>query len=104
MRSCVKVIFSIALSASLLPALLSAGPRQSSSGSKPAPLQDLTALKSVGSPEAPITIEVFSDYQCAQCRASYLDTALQLMLTYIPAGTGYYVLQDFTLPLHTHFR
>ena len=103
-RSCVKVIFSIALSASLLPALLSAGPRQSSSGSKPAPLQDLTALKSVGSREAPITIEVFSDYQCPQCRVFYLDTARQLMLTYIPAGKVYYVHRDFPLSMHSHSR
>lgn len=103
-RSCVKVMFSIALGGLLLPALISAGPRQSSSGSKSAPVQELTTLKSVGSHDAPITIEVFSDYQCPQCRVFYLDTARQLMLTYIPAGKVYYVHRDFPLSMHSHSR
>ena len=104
-RFCVKALALIALSGSLLPALLSAGSGQSSLGTKPAaPAQDLTALKSAGSREAPITIEVFSDYQCPQCRVFYLDTARQLMQTYIPAGKVYYVHRDFPLSMHSHSR
>jgi protein-disulfide isomerase len=103
-RFCVKVLVLIAFSG-LLPAVLSAGPGQSSFGSKsPAPTQDMTALKSVGSREAPITIEVFSDYQCPQCRIFYLDTARQLMDAYIPAGKVYYVHRDFPLSMHSHSR
>src|ERR1700740_140736 len=113
------------LAALLPPVLLSAGPRQSDAAnkpapaaskpspaatkpspaaSKPAPAQDLTPLKSIGSREAPITIEVFSDYQCPQCRVFYLDTARQLMQSYIPSGKVYYVHRDFPLSMHSHSR
>jgi protein-disulfide isomerase len=109
-RLYVKFVF-FALVGLVLPALLSAGPRQSAAAnkpspaaskpapaaSKPTPAQDLTPLKSMGSREAPITIEVFSDYQCPQCRVFYLDTARQLMQSYIPAGKVYYVHRDFPL-------
>jgi protein-disulfide isomerase len=66
--------------------------------------EDLTALKSAGSHEAPVTIEVFSDYQCPQCRVFYLDTARQLFDTYVPAGKVYYVHRDFPLSMHSHSR
>lgn len=84
--------------------LSSAGPKESSQAGKPAAALDLTALKSVGSKSAPITIEVFSDYQCPQCRVFYLETARQLMQTYIPAGKVYYVHRDFPLSMHSHSR
>jgi protein-disulfide isomerase len=116
-RLYVKFVFFV-LAALLPPVLLSAGPRQSAAAnkptpaaskpspaaSKPAPAQDLTPLKSMGSREAPITIEVFSDYQCPQCRVFYLDTARQLMQSYIPAGKVYYVHRDFPLSMHSHSR
>ena len=99
-----KVFVSIMAGALSLPALLSAGPPQGTVASKPAPAQDLTLLKSAGSRQAPVTIEVFSDYQCPQCRVFYLDTARQLMDTYIPAGKVYYVHRDFPLSMHSHSR
>jgi protein-disulfide isomerase len=102
-RFFVKAIVPIALVA-LLPMLSSAGPKESSQAGKPAAALDLTALKSVGSKAAPITIEVFSDYQCPQCRIFYLETARQLMQTYIPAGKVYYVHRDFPLSMHSHSR
>ena len=102
-RFFLKAIVPIALVA-LLPMLSSAGPKESSQAGKPAAALDLTALKSVGSKSAPITIEVFSDYQCPQCRIFYLETARQLMQTYIPAGKVYYVHRDFPLSMHSHSR
>lgn len=99
------VLVFIALTGLLLPGLLSAGVRQSRPASKSAtPTEDLTPLKSAGSREAPITIEVFSDYQCPQCRIFYLDTARQLLQTYVPAGKVYYVHRDFPLAMHSHSR
>jgi len=88
----------------LLPMLSSARPTQSNQVGKPAAALDLTPLKSMGSKDAPITIEVFSDYQCPQCRNFYLETARQLMQTYIPAGKVYYVHRDFPLSMHSHSR
>ena len=123
-RYCVLLFF-IALGG-LVPPGSSAGPKQSSSTTKSAapatkstgpatksadpatktaaPTQDLTALKSAGSHDAPVTIEVFSDYQCPQCKVFYLDTARQLMQSYIPAGKVYYVHRDFPLSMHSHSR
>jgi protein-disulfide isomerase len=94
----------VVLGGLLLPMLLGAGPRQTNPGSKPPATQDLTALKSAGSREAPITIEVFSDYQCPQCRVFYLDTVHQLMDSYIPSGKVYYIHRDFPLSMHSHSR
>jgi protein-disulfide isomerase len=102
-RLYVEFVF-FALVGLVLPALLSAGPRQNAAASKPAAVQDMTALKSMGAREAPITIEVFSDYQCPQCRVFYLDTARQLMQSYIPSGKVYYVHRDFPLSMHSHSR
>ncbi len=65
---------------------------------------NLRFLLVAGSKSAPITIEVFSDYQCPQCRIFYLETARQLMQTYIPAGKVYYVHRDFPLSMHSHSR
>jgi protein-disulfide isomerase len=102
-RFFLKAIVPVALVA-LLPMLSSAGPKESSQAGKPATALDLTGLKSVGSKSAPITIEVFSDYQCPQCRIFYLETARQLMQTYIPSGKVYYVHRDFPLSMHSHSR
>jgi protein-disulfide isomerase len=65
---------------------------------------ELTAVKSTGVRQAPITIEVFSDYQCPQCRIFFQETFHQLMDDYIPAGKVYYVHRDFPLPMHSHSR
>jgi protein-disulfide isomerase len=101
-----KAIQLIALSLLALPVLLIARPPQSGPANKAAsaPGPDLTALKSMGSRQAPITIEVFSDYQCPQCRIFYQDTARQLMDSYIPAGKVYYIHRDFPLSMHSHSR
>jgi protein-disulfide isomerase len=99
-----KAIQLIALSLLALPALLIARPQQGNQANKATPGLDLTALKSVGSRQAPITIEVFSDYQCPQCRIFYQDTARQLMDSYIPQGKVYYVHRDFPLSMHSHSR
>lgn len=115
-----KAIQLIALCLLALPALLIARPQQSGQATKAAPASaskaapasasqappasDMTALKSMGSRQAPITIEVFSDYQCPQCRIFYQDTARQLMDSYIPQGKVYYVHRDFPLSMHSHSR
>jgi protein-disulfide isomerase len=102
-RFFVKAIIPVALAA-LLPVLSIARSKQGNQVAKAATAVDLTTLKSMGSKDAPITIEVFSDYQCPQCRNFYLETAHQLMQTYIPAGKVYYVHRDFPLSMHSHSR
>jgi protein-disulfide isomerase len=63
---------------------------------------DLTAAKSLGSREAPITIEVFADYQCPQCRLFYETVTRQLIDNYVSTGKVYLVHRDFPLSMHTY--
>jgi len=65
---------------------------------------DLTAIKSQGSPRAPITIEVYSDYQCPQCKQFFETTTRQLIDNYVLPGKVYLVHRDFPLMMHSHSR
>ncbi len=63
---------------------------------------DSSAGKTFGSKTAPITMEVFSDFQCPSCRALYEDTLKQLMNDYVAAGKVYLIHRDFPLPIPAH--
>lgn len=58
--------------------------------------------KGVGSKSAPITMEVFSDYMCPQCRVFYETTLKSMMADYIPQGRVYLIHRDFPLPIADH--
>ena len=58
---------------------------------------DLTLKKSLGSPIAPIKIEIFSDYQCPACREMHLNTTRQVIDNYVSSGKVYLVHRDFPL-------
>lgn len=80
----------------------SATPKQTRArtSTEPAP----PPVKVVGSKNAPITFEVFSDYQCPSCRNLYEQTLRPMMNDYVAAGKVYIVHRDFPLPIaaHTH--
>lgn len=61
-------------------------------------------IKSVGVFTAPITIEVFSDFQCPSCRLLYEQTLRPLIDDYVAKGKVYLVHRDFPLPQHAHAR
>jgi protein-disulfide isomerase len=63
---------------------------------------DLHAAKSIGSKSAPITMDVFSDYQCPFCRAFYLDQTQQVIKNYVDAGKVRLVFHDFPWDFHAH--
>src|SRR5271170_5231015 len=46
-------------------------------------------VKSYGSPSAPITMEVFSDFQCPACRMLYEQTLKLLINDYVASGKVY---------------
>ena len=58
--------------------------------------------KAVGSKTAPLTMEVFSDYQCPACRMLYEGTLRPLMSDYVASGKVYLVHHDFPLPIPDH--
>jgi protein-disulfide isomerase len=65
---------------------------------------DVDPHKAFGSKSAPITMEVFSDYQCPSCRALFLGTNRQLMDNYVTTGKVYLIHRDFPLPMHAYSR
>lgn len=63
---------------------------------------DDSSLKAIGSKSAPITMEVFSDYECPSCRALYEQTLRPMINEYVAAGKVYIVHRDFPLPMHKY--
>ena len=65
---------------------------------------DVDPHKAFGSKNAPITIEVFSDFQCPACKTLFLTTNRQLMDNYVTTGKVYLIHRDFPLPMHAYSR
>ena len=65
---------------------------------------ELTAAKSIGSRQAPITLEIFSDYQCPDCKRMHTTTTRQVIDNYVSSGKVYLVHRDFPLSMHTYSR
>jgi protein-disulfide isomerase len=59
-------------------------------------------VKSYGSSSAPITMTVFTDYQCPACRALYDNTLRPMISDYVAAGKVYLVHHDFPIPAHKY--
>lgn len=65
---------------------------------------DVDPHKAFGSKSAPITMEVFSDFQCPACRTLFMTTNRQLMDNYVTTGKVYLIHRDFPLPMHAYSR
>ncbi|HTW22685.1 MAG TPA: thioredoxin domain-containing protein [Candidatus Baltobacteraceae bacterium] len=62
-----------------------------------------TALvKAYGVKNAPITMEVFTDYQCPSCRAFYENTLRPMIADYVAGGKVYLIHHDFPLDMHKY--
>lgn len=59
-------------------------------------------VKTYGSKNAPITLEVFGDYECPSCGAFYETTLRQMINDYVAAGKVYIVHRDFPLSMHKY--
>jgi protein-disulfide isomerase len=60
--------------------------------------------KAFGNPDAPITIELFSDFQCPSCRSLHMGLLPALIRDYVVPGKAYLVYREFPLPGHNHSR
>jgi protein-disulfide isomerase len=60
--------------------------------------------KAFGNPAAPVTIELFSDFQCPSCRALHTDLLPSIMRDFVIPGKAYLVYKEFPLPMHNHSR
>jgi protein-disulfide isomerase len=68
------------------------------------PKAEETFVKTLGSSKAPITLEVFSDYQCPACRDLYLKTLRRVIDDYVLTQKVYLVHRDFPLRQHPYAR
>jgi protein-disulfide isomerase len=97
----VLILLGLTISSRLSPALVSAA--------TPAPVpqaapSDIDPHEAFGSKSAPITMEVFSDFQCPACKTLFTTTNRQLMDNYVSTGKVYLVHRDFPLLMHAHSK
>jgi protein-disulfide isomerase len=57
-----------------------------------------------GRPDAPLVIEVFSDFECPACRELYVKTIKRMIPEYCATGKVYLIHHDFPLPQHRYSR
>lgn len=70
---------------------------------KPASAETLPPpMKTFGMKSAPITMEVFSDYQCPACRSFFENTLRYMINDYVAVGKVYLIHRDFPLPMHPY--
>ncbi len=91
----------------LLPVLLVpvlAGAGETSAAHKKVAAEHGPALlqnyKEVGSPNAPITLEIYSDYSCPSCRNFYMQTYPALISEFVNTNRVRIIHRDFPLPQH----
>jgi len=65
---------------------------------------DVDPRRAYGSKNAPITIEVFSDFQCPACKQLYKTTNQPLLDNYVNANKVYLIHRDFPLPMHAYSK
>src|SRR5947209_11089148 len=92
---------SLLLSAAAAVAFLLAPALASLAGQSPA-VPDIDPHEAFGSKNAPIVMEVFSDFQCPACKTLFMTTNRQVMDNYVSTGKVYLIHRDFPLPMHAH--
>jgi protein-disulfide isomerase len=69
-----------------------------------ASIPDIDPHEALGSKNAPVVMEVFSDFQCPACKTLFVSTNRQLMGNYVSTGKVYLIHRDFPLPMHAHSK
>ena len=57
-----------------------------------------------GTSDAPIQMEVYSDFQCGYCRAFYLETVVQVRKIYAPEDKICIIYHEFPIETHAYGR
>ncbi|MBZ5582335.1 MAG: DsbA family protein [Acidobacteriia bacterium] len=65
---------------------------------------DIDRGKVLGSPSAPIKIDVYSDFECPACKVFHENTLPQLMRDYVIPGKATIVSHEFPLNIHQYSR
>jgi len=90
------------LAIALVALAASSAPRQTSSAHHKPAEPSRPPVKAYGSPSAPITMEIFTDYECPACRSLYEQTLKLLINDYVASGKVYLVHHDFPLAMHKY--
>ncbi len=69
-----------------------------------AAVSDIDPNKTAGNVAAPVTIQVFSDFECPGCKAFHENTLPQLQRDFVASGKVFLVYREFPLPMHAHSR
>ena len=67
------------------------------SAARGTPLLDMAGAPSLGSPDAPITLIEFADYECPFCLRHFTQTMPQIEANYIRTGKVRYIFRDFPI-------
>ena len=65
---------------------------------------DIDPAKAFGSKNAPVVIEIYSDFQCPACKQLFTTTTQKVMDNYVSTGKVYLIHRDFPLPMHAYSR
>src|ERR1700753_3746802 len=58
--------------------------------------------KCFGNPNAPVRLDIFSDFECPACRAFHMELLPQIERDYGPTGKIYIVSHEFPLNIPAH--
>jgi len=61
-------------------------------------------VRANGKPTAPITVEVFSDFECPACKQLHETSMRQVIDNYVNTGKVYLIHREFPLPMHKFSR
>jgi protein-disulfide isomerase len=65
---------------------------------------DIDPSKAFGNRNAPVVMEIYSDFQCPACKQLFLNTTQRVMDNYVSTGKIFMVHRDFPLPMHAYSR
>ena len=65
---------------------------------------DIDPTKAFGSKNAPVIMEIYSDFQCPACKQLFTTTTQRVMDNYVDNNKVYVVHRDFPLAMHAYSR
>src|ERR1051326_518479 len=69
-----------------------------------ASLGDVNQAKMIGNPNAPVRIELFSDFQCPGCKSFHESLLPVIVRDYVIPGKVYILNHEFPLTMHAYSR
>jgi protein-disulfide isomerase len=96
--------FLLFVPALLLTAQTPAAPKKASDHKALAAVSVPKNFKESGSPTAPVTVEIYTDYECPACRALYMETLPSLNQDFVATGKVHLLHRDYPLPQHQYSK